>query len=228
MQLRYYDGSITANYHYDAWGKLLSVTNADDTAITYTNSVAYLNPIRYRGYVYDNETGFYYLNSRYYDPSLRRFINPDGCASTGQGFSGNNIFTYCGNNPVMYSDSSGQFFVSALIFGAVLCGVALILSGCSAKSKSEPEPYKSADEAAKAFSESVYSSSRYIRHEYATVIYSRTINGETTYNYNTPRSGTPHSADVGAPTPSGTEMVAYAHTHPNSNSFFLCRYHSSC
>ena len=129
------------------------------------------------------------------------------------------MFTYCGSNPVNNCDPSGQFFISAFLVGGLIIGCGLFLSGCSAKSEPKPEPYKSADDAARAFSEQVYSSSSYIRHEYSTEIYSRTVNGETTYNYNPPRAGKPHSASVGNSTPKGTQAVAYAHTHPNSNVF---------
>ena len=66
-----------------------------------------VNPLRYRGYVYDSETGFYYLQSRYYDPELGRFINSDSYASTGQGILGNNMFAYCRNNPVCRIDVTG-------------------------------------------------------------------------------------------------------------------------
>ena len=66
------------------------------------------NPLRYRGYVYDTETTLYYLQSRYYDPELGRFINSDVLVSTGQGILGNNMFAYCLNNPVRYIDSEGQ------------------------------------------------------------------------------------------------------------------------
>ena len=68
-----------------------------------------MNPIRYRGYYQDNDTGFYYLQSRYYDPELKRFINADSYISTGQGFIGCNMFTYCGNNPVNMSDGTGHW-----------------------------------------------------------------------------------------------------------------------
>ena len=57
------------------------------------------------------ETGFYYLQSRYYDPVIRRFINADGFVSTGQGLLGYNMFTYCGNNPVIYFDPSGNAWI---------------------------------------------------------------------------------------------------------------------
>ena len=106
-----------------------------------------------------------------------------------------------------------------VVAATLVVGLLASLSGCSANANPKPEPYKSADEAAKAFSEQVYSSSSYIRHEYSTEIYSRTIDNQTTYNYNPPRAGAPHSATVGNPVPKGAKAVAYAHTHPNSNVF---------
>ncbi len=129
VQIRNYLNEAVANYHYDAWGKLLSITDANGNKQTFTNdtfsvdnaSIAYINPIRYRGYVYDNETGFYYLNTRYYDPSLRRFINADGYVSTGHGILGNNMFAYCNNNPVMYSDPSGNLPDDRLLQNALSC-----------------------------------------------------------------------------------------------------------
>ena len=54
------------------------------------------------------ETGFYYLQSRYYDPTLRRFINADSLASTGQGIVGTNMFAYCGNNSILFFDDNGE------------------------------------------------------------------------------------------------------------------------
>ena len=73
-----------------------------------TTSLIYRNPLRYRGYIRDRETGFYYLQSRYYDPANHRFINADGLASTGQGFIGTNMFAYCNNNSVSYFDNTGR------------------------------------------------------------------------------------------------------------------------
>ena len=101
------NGKVVASYTYDPWGKITSSTGA----------MAEINPIRYRGYYYDVETGLYYLNSRYYDPDTCRFINADAYVSTGQGLLGFNMFAYCGNNPVNYSDSSGELAVlAALLF----------------------------------------------------------------------------------------------------------------
>ncbi len=65
------------------------------------------NPFRYRGYVYDQETGLYYLQSRYFDPELGRFISADSYASTGQGLLGCNMFAYCNNTPVNCVDIGG-------------------------------------------------------------------------------------------------------------------------
>ena len=104
-------GKIAASYDYDAWGNC-TVYDSSDAAI------GDLNPLRYRGYYYDAETGFYYLQSRYYDFANCRFINADTYLSTGQGMLGHNMFTYCGNNPVNYCDSSGRFFFTLL--GAVI------------------------------------------------------------------------------------------------------------
>ena len=87
-----------ATYEYDAWGNIVSSSGR----------LAEINPIRYRGYYYDNETGFYYLQSRYYDPANRRFISADSYQSTGQGFVGTNMFAYCNNSPVFLVDSYGN------------------------------------------------------------------------------------------------------------------------
>ena len=90
------NGHVVAHYIYDAWGNVSS-----------SGRLAEINPLRYRGYYYDNETGFYYLQSRYYDPANRRFINADGLISSNWSFSGLNMFAYCENDPVGRSDPSG-------------------------------------------------------------------------------------------------------------------------
>ena len=91
-------GTVVAEYSYDAWGNILSATG----------TMAAINPLRYRGYYYDAESGLYYLKSRYYDPAIGRFINADALASTGQGILGTNMFAYCNNGPVSREDSNGQ------------------------------------------------------------------------------------------------------------------------
>ena len=123
MRLISATGATEAMYTYDAWGKPLSVTDASGSAISDASHIANVNPIRYRGYYYDVETGFYYLQSRYYDPEVGRFINADEYISTGQGILGHNMFAYCGNNPIIRVDASGRFFLTALIVGAVVGAV---------------------------------------------------------------------------------------------------------
>jgi len=101
--VRIVDGSrnVVASYSYDPWGKLLSSSG----------TLANVNPLRYRGYYYDSETGFYYLQSRYYDPAIGRFINADSYASTDMvGLLSTNMFSYCENNPVMRVDPTGKFW----------------------------------------------------------------------------------------------------------------------
>ena len=97
-----YQSRTYVEYEYDAWGNVLNVTGP------LKNTLGADNPIRYRGYYYDTETGFYYLQSRYYDPSIGRFINADSYVSTGQRFLGYNMFAYCGNDPVNYADCQGN------------------------------------------------------------------------------------------------------------------------
>ena len=93
-------GKIAASYDYDAWGNC-TVYDSSDAAI------GDLNPLRYRGYYYDAETGFYYLQSRYYDFANCRFINADGLFA--DSFIGTNLFAYCMNNPVNMSDHTGHW-----------------------------------------------------------------------------------------------------------------------
>ena len=106
-------GSRYGVYQYDAYGNIIFQSS---------HSILAKNPLRYRGYVFDQETGFYYLQSRYYDPAIGRFINADSLASTGQGFLGYNMFAYCGNNPVMGCDPTGL-----INWGGVAVGLGLAL-----------------------------------------------------------------------------------------------------
>jgi RHS repeat-associated protein len=101
-------GTTIANYAYSAFGEILSITDEDGAAITSSTHVANINPLRYRGYYYDTETGFYYLQSRYYDPVIGRFINAESYASTGQSFTGYNMFAYCNSNPINLVDQAGS------------------------------------------------------------------------------------------------------------------------
>ena len=97
------DGTVAASYTYDPWGKIL----------TSTGDLANINPLRYRGYYYDTETGLYYLQSRYYDPEIGRFINADSYTTTDStGILSANMYAYCENDPVCKVDISGKVTVS--------------------------------------------------------------------------------------------------------------------
>ena len=105
-----YAGTTVANYVYDSWGNVLTATGV----------MAEVNPIRYKGYYYDSEIGLYYLQTRYYDPQVGRFINADCFVSTGQDLTGFNMYAYCGNNPVSRVDESGQGWLHWLVTAAVV------------------------------------------------------------------------------------------------------------
>ena len=94
------------------------------------NHIANVNPIRYRGYYYDTESGLYYLQSRYYDPVTCRFINADNQLTTGSDMTGLNLFAYCGNNPVNRIDPDGEAWwhwaLGAVVVAA--CAVATVVT----------------------------------------------------------------------------------------------------
>ena len=120
-------------YRYDAWGQIVTM---DAASTPYYNALN-ANPLRYRGYVYDNETGFYYLQSRYYDPAVRRFINADSPEMALEaGITDKNLYAYCDNNPIMRSDEDGEFWnvVIGAAVGAIVGGVTAWASGGDWKS----------------------------------------------------------------------------------------------
>lgn len=113
-------GSVVVNYWYDAYGRPLGLSGSMHS------SLGKYNPLRYRGYVYDIFSGFYYLQSRYYNPEIGRFINADGQISgVGGNLLGYNQFAYCFNNPVNMSDPAGNWpqfirtFVKVIVVVAV-------------------------------------------------------------------------------------------------------------
>lgn len=122
------NGTIVARYYYDAWGACTIAY--DNTSI----GIANINPIRYRSYYYDTETGWYYLQSRYYDPAVGRFISPDDPSLLGVNgdLLSYNLYAYCSNNPVNYSDPSGQGFVLSLIIVGVITVVSALDGGVTA------------------------------------------------------------------------------------------------
>lgn len=110
-------GTELVKYEYNSWGKLLNLTDYS------SNGLGRKNPFRFKGYYYDEELGMYYLNSRYYDPEVGRFISPDttDILEVQDDLYDKNLYAYCDNNSVMRIDSSGA--VWHLAVGAVV-GVA--------------------------------------------------------------------------------------------------------
>ena len=129
------DGDLQCKYNYDAWGnhrignarnELICDSATGVIATGYENHIAILNPIRYRGYYYDTETGWFWLSSRYYSPELCRFISPDSVDYLDpSSINGLNLYSYCMNDPINYADPSGHIAISTLI----LCGLALVGMG---------------------------------------------------------------------------------------------------
>ena len=156
------NGKIIVKYKYDAWGNHAAVClnlkdgreefcDITDETISFTGkyatykTLAEKNPFRYRSYYYDTETDMYYLKTRYYDPEIGRFITIDDVTYLAPDtINGLNLYAYCGNNPVMYSDGSGcspwwSWLISGLqtLGGLALCfvpgaqgiGVSLMIGG---------------------------------------------------------------------------------------------------
>ena len=128
---------LIATYTYDEWGKLLSIETAEENNSEQLK-IAEINPLRYRGYYYDNETGYYYLQSRYYDPELGRFISADdfNYLNTNNKLS-INAYIYCNNNPTSKYDSDGHealalgvligFMCEAVVYSLLLLVLCMVL-----------------------------------------------------------------------------------------------------
>ena len=119
--------TVVVKYQYDAWGKEISHTPAGNSGSTlYAH-----NALKYRGYYYDAETGFYYVSSRYYDPEIGRFINADTIdlvLASQTTLTDKNLYAYCDNNPIIRKDDNGNMWIYAAIGGGVVGGVISALS----------------------------------------------------------------------------------------------------
>ena len=113
------NGAAVVNYRYDSWGMLTGISGS------MAGTLGKDNPYRFKGYYYDEETGMYYLKSRYYQPEICRFISADSYAVLTQSpmaLVDTNLYNYCDNNPVYREDENGQFWnvvIPALIGAAV-------------------------------------------------------------------------------------------------------------
>ena len=106
-------GTLVASYEYDAWGKIHNLSSLPE--------IGKLNPIRYRGYYYDDETGLFMVGHRYYNPEWGRWLSPDDIEYLDpHSINGLNLYAYCNNDPVNKYDPTGHFAISALIIGAIV------------------------------------------------------------------------------------------------------------
>ena len=128
-------GTEVASYVYDAWGNIKD-TKGEPT-------IREINPIRYRGYVYDTETSLYYLQSRYYDPFTGRFVNADIYCDTNTGTPlSTNMFAYCENNAINLFDRNGDVGETVLTYvivtnwwnvvGWIAAGIVILVGVCVA------------------------------------------------------------------------------------------------
>ena len=115
------NGNIVVNYTYDSWGKLLKVEG--------NTELGYRKPLRYRGYIADDETGLYYVGSRYYDPVVGRWISADDVAFVGleKNLQSYNVYGYCLNNPITRFDDNGKW--SLPNWAKIALGVTAIVAG---------------------------------------------------------------------------------------------------
>ena len=121
-------GTVVVNYHYDAYGVLVEIGGPA------AGILGTLNPLTYRGYVYDHETGLYYLQSRYYNPVIKRFISADTTAvltADLMSIYNKDLYSYCDNNPVVRVDTEGEFWntIIGAVAGAIVGGISAAVSG---------------------------------------------------------------------------------------------------
>lgn len=144
---------LVANYTYDTWGQLLSIHDENGKDITNDlNHIGNINPLRYRGYYYDSETGFYYLNSRYYDPKIGRFLTADNknYLVNNNIEIPNNLYIYCMNNPVNMVDHDGHSPVTLAVLSlnpATAGAAAAVAAATTALTLTNPMIKKIVDDA---------------------------------------------------------------------------------
>ncbi len=125
------NGNVLVKYIYDGWGNHAIVAeNGEDIE----SGIGVLNPFRYRGYYYDTETELYFLQTRYYDPEVGRFISRDSIEyADPETINGLNLYAYCGNNPIMNVDPTGNAWWNWLLsIGQIIVGGLLVVTGVGA------------------------------------------------------------------------------------------------
>ena len=199
--------NTVVDYIYDSWGNLVSVKDSNNQDITNPNHIGLVNPFRYRSYYYDNETKLYYLNSRYYNPEMGRFINADGLVDTGTSILSHNMYTYTDNNPVNKADPSGN--APGDLFATMDAAAKDFGKYINAKSISVNKEYASFIYQVKKYS-TVWNP---IKLPFGITLYypSRVYN--TYYTYTEPKKGNSDSYELSRPVTLIPKIVAEIHTH---------------
>ena len=120
-------GNLVVQYAYNAWGKIQSITG------TLATTIGEYNPFRYKGYHFDSDTGMYYCHTRYYVPDWCRWLCADGVIGLDPfGLFDQNLYCYCGNDPVNYFDPTGHIAILiGLIIGAIIgAGIGFGVTAC--------------------------------------------------------------------------------------------------
>jgi len=201
------DGTVVVEYTYDAWGKILTCTGS------MASTLGKYNPFRYRGYVYDEETGLYYLNSRYYDPKVGRFICADGYVMPNATLTGSNIFNYCDNNPVSRCDYDGKSWGDA--WAAHKAGETI----ARMTEEERRNHYGIMDLYVRPLAQNLYPASYIAQVERSQTICASYQGNHLVYTTAQAYWGDTHEVTIMPHAPSGYTIAASLHTHPYSNSF---------
>ena len=206
------NGDVIVRYKYTAYGEITN-TPVQSSLLTSDFNQAIL--FRYRGYIYDSESGFYYLQSRYYDPEVGRFINADLYISTGTGILNYNIYSYCANNPINFKDDSGEL-IELILLGALLLTSAVLMNSCDVPPKEELYRYNEFDtyeEAYKYGLQKVYGEAKNndFQYEFGCVV----VKDELNDKYLVSQVITDFQlGQVSLPFPNDKTPIATIHSHP--------------
>lgn len=138
------NGNKLVSYIYDSWGKIVHIKDGNNNEISNNQEhIANINPFRYRSYYYDEETNLYYLNHRYYNPELGRFISPDIVLGANSDILSYNLYAYVSNNPISNYDRTGNGKAWNAIVSFVSNLVSSVKNAIAKKSNSKKKNNKS-------------------------------------------------------------------------------------
>lgn len=221
------NGNKVVGFRYNAWGMFnTDVSDSDVCTATFIKASLF----RYRSYIYDYEIGLYYLQSRYYDPEVGRFINADGYINANGDLVGYNLYAYCSNNPVMFVDPTGEVLSWLKAISTVVSAIidivvsATIIYEC-VTSEPKSQEFLSESDAVTDWANNYRSDSQY--REKGAILYKTTDRetGTTTYSYGRTYQGFSSntipgfiigyvSGGISSLFDPNKEMIGFIHSHP--------------